>query len=306
MVITVAFSITPPCAILAASCLFLSVATTPAAELHVGEGQTYARPSLAASAAKDGDTVVIHAGVYLRDTCVWRANNLTLKGDGPSETILNAQGTACLGKAIWILQGTNTTVEGVSFRGASCPDRNGAGIRLEADGLIARDCRFERNENGILCGALPNCSVTFVRCSFSDNGAGDGFSHNLYIGAIRKLALEQCVSRYADKGHCLKSRAFETVLERCTFDDMPAGRSSYLADFPDGGRVTVRSCTFAQSPDATNGTMLSYGEENPSRPGNALTIEDCDFKDCRKSGSFLSVTPKSLAPSLSGNRFTKP
>lgn len=288
------------------ACSLALPAVLAGAELHVGEGQAFPRPSSAAAAAKDGDMVVIHAGVYRRDVCAWRASNLVIKGEGPAKSILDSEGTVCGGKAIWILQGTNTSVEGLCFRGAASRDRNGAGIRLEADGLAVLDCRFEGNENGILCGALPGCTVTLRRCSFYNNGAGDGFSHNLYIGAIRKLVLVQCDSRYANKGHCLKSRAFETVLDRGAFDDMPDGRSSYLADFPDGGRVTIRASTFIQSPSASNGTMLCYGEESHGRPGNALTIEGCEFKDYRKSGAFLSITPTNLIPSVVGTRFLKP
>ena len=82
------------------------------------------------------------------------------------------------------------TIRGVTLRGAACPDRNGAGIRHEAYGaLTVTDCRFEGNENGVLSGVAPNAVLTFKRCVFRGNGAGDGQSHNLYIGRARKLVL---------------------------------------------------------------------------------------------------------------------
>ena len=48
--------------------------------LHVGPGQTYLTPSLAAAAARDGDLVEIEAGEYPGDVAVWSASRLTLRG----------------------------------------------------------------------------------------------------------------------------------------------------------------------------------------------------------------------------------
>ena len=39
------------------------------------------------------------------------------------------------------------------------------------------------------------------------NGAGDGFSHNLYVGAVRSLTVTGSRLSNADTGHELKSRA---------------------------------------------------------------------------------------------------
>ncbi len=51
-----------------------------AAELTVGPGKTYAKPSLAAAAANHGDTISIDAGTYLNDVCTWTKDNLTIRG----------------------------------------------------------------------------------------------------------------------------------------------------------------------------------------------------------------------------------
>ena len=42
---------------------------------------------------------------------------------------------------------------------------------------------------------------------FHHNGAGDGYSHNFYIGQVRSFTLQFCSSRQAKVGHLAKSRA---------------------------------------------------------------------------------------------------
>ena len=266
---------------------------TAARELRVGPGETFAKPSDAARAARDGDTVRIAAGTWRGDVCVWRANDLTILGAGADATVLDAEGRAAAGKGLWVVQGTNVTIRGVTLRGAACPDRNGAGIRHEADGsLTVTDCRFEGNENGFLSGVATNAVLTFERCVFRGNGAGDGQSHNLYIGRARRLVLRDCASDHAREGHALKSRALETVVERCVFDDGDDGRSSYLVDCPNGGLVRIDHCRFVQSPVAPNGTMVSIGEEGSLYPDSALDQRDNHFENRRASGTEI----RSLVP----------
>ena len=64
-----------------------AVMSVSAATLTVGRGGRYERPSQAAKAAKDGDTVVIAAGEYRGDVCAWRANDLTIRGAGIDKTV---------------------------------------------------------------------------------------------------------------------------------------------------------------------------------------------------------------------------
>lgn len=79
------------------------------AVLHVGPGEQFQVPSQAAAVAHDGDDVQIDAGLYVGDVAVWRANNLTIEGVG-GFAHLDAAGQSAQGKAIWVIQGSNTTV----------------------------------------------------------------------------------------------------------------------------------------------------------------------------------------------------
>ena len=107
-------------------------------DLQVGPSRTYKVPSEAASVAKDGDIIEIDAGDYLGDTATWKQNNLTLRGVGEKAHLI-ANGQSAGGKAIWVIQGNNTTLENIEFSGATVPDQNGAGIRQEGNNLTLQD-----------------------------------------------------------------------------------------------------------------------------------------------------------------------
>src|SRR4051794_14100096 len=95
------------------------------AALRVGPGQTYATPSAAVAAARDGDTVEILPGTYY-DCAVVRQNKLTIQGAGPDAILTD---TTCQGKALLVIDGSDVTVRGLTLQRARVPDGNGAGIR---------------------------------------------------------------------------------------------------------------------------------------------------------------------------------
>lgn len=267
--------------------LFLAL-SSPANELHVGEGQPYATPSAAAKVAKDGDTVIIHEGKYLGDVCAWNANDLTVKGENPETTIISAAGEICMGKAVWVFTGRNCTVEGVTIRGAKCPENNGSAIFLEGcfSGLCTiSNCVFSKNDDGIRCGQIDDCELLLEDCKFFQNGAGDGLSHNIYVGNIRKVTARRVISDHARKGHAFKSRAKENILEHCRFDDGEDGECAYLADFPNGGKVSVTDCYFRQSNNASNSGLVAYGMEGNLHAENYLIFKRNTMINLRENGA---------------------
>ncbi|MBK8642006.1 MAG: hypothetical protein IPN15_07315 [Saprospiraceae bacterium] len=50
--------------------------------------------------------------------------------------------------------GRSTIVENIEFSECGVPDKNGAGIRLEATHLVVRSCYFHDNEDGILAETM--------------------------------------------------------------------------------------------------------------------------------------------------------
>jgi hypothetical protein len=97
--------------------------------LEVGSDKPYKVPSLAAADAKDGDHILIGPGEYF-DCAVWRANNLVIEDSGPDAMAIVTDKT-CMGKAIFVIAGNDTTVRNLTLTRARVPDMNGAGIRTE-------------------------------------------------------------------------------------------------------------------------------------------------------------------------------
>lgn len=278
-------------------------ASAQAATLRVGPQHALKLPSQAARVARDGDTVEIEAGDYRRDAAAWRANNLTLRGvNGMAR--LKSDGATAEGKGIWVIKGANTVVEGIGFFDARVPDRNGAGIRLEGANLTVRRCLFRDNENGILTGANRASEVLVEDSEFDRNGHGDGYSHNLYIGAIARFTLRDSVSRQARSGHQVKSRAAVSIIANNRIEDGPSGRSSYLIDLPSGGDAEVTGNTLHQGSMAENFTMLAYGAENLPHAVNRLHIRGNTFINDRKQGCrAIWVKPTLETAEVSGNKF---
>lgn len=87
-----------------------------------------------------------------------------------------------------------------------------AAARVARDGDVVRIAAG--TYNGDVCAwTANNLTIRGAGCD-STVVAGDGYSHNLYVGAVKKLVFRSCRSGRANGGHALKSRARETVWEK--------------------------------------------------------------------------------------------
>jgi hypothetical protein len=258
--------------------------------IKVGPNHGIRTIATAASLAKDGDTVEIEAGDYTGDVTVWKQDNLVIRGVGGRPRLM-AAGTSAEGKAIWVVRGGRITVENIEFTGARVPDRNGAGIRFEKGHLVVRNCRFIDNENGILTGG-GNLDLEIENSEFGHNGAGNGYSHNLYVGAIRKLRVTGSYFHHAKVGHLLKSRAAENHILYNRLTDEVQGRASYELEFPNGGLAYVIGNIIEQSVTTENPNIVSFGAEGYTHPANELyLINNTLIDDLPQSGFFLAAKP---------------
>jgi hypothetical protein len=258
--------------------------------LRVGPQQALRSIAVAAAQARDGDTVEIEAGDYTGDVAVWTQNKLTIRGVGGHARLI-AAGASAEKKGIWVVRGGDITVENIEFRGARVPDRNGAGIRLEKGRLSIRNCRFLDNENGILTGG-GNAELEIENSEFGNNGYGDGYSHNLYVGGIRSLRVTGSYFHHAKAGHLLKSRAAENHILYNRLTDESGGRASYELEFPNGGTAYVIGNIIQQSATTENSNIVSYGAEGYKSPKNELyLINNTLINDRPEGGSFLTVRP---------------
>jgi len=269
--------------------------------LTVGPGQDYPLPSAAAKAARPGDVIKIAAGDYRGDVATWSADNLTICGVG-GRARLFADGKSAQDKAIWVISGSNVTVNNIEFRDAKVPDQNGAGIRAEGGDLTVRNSAFFDNEGGILSGNKGG-NIVIERCEFGRNGYGDDQSHNIYIGRVDRLTVTNRFFHGAKSGHNLKSRARESRIENSYFMDGPTGNSSYLADFPNGGAVYLRGNLFHKGPNAENWTAISFGAEGLKWSTNTLELVHNTLVMTRPGGYFLKAPAAIQSVKLTANLF---
>jgi len=245
----------------------------------------------AAARARDGDTVEIAAGEYRGDVAVWTQKDLTLRAVGGPVKI-KAAGTSAEGKGIWVIRGGAVRVEGIEFTGTRVGDRNGAGIRLDRGQLTVVRCRFIDNENGILTSGDAQSELTIESSEFANNGAGDGKTHNLYVGAIKRLTVRSSYFHHARVGHLIKSRARDNLIAYNRITDEIGGRASYELEFPNGGRALVVGNLIEQSSTTENSVMVSFGAEGYSGRQSLLVLSHNTLVDDKpRNGIFLKIEP---------------
>jgi hypothetical protein len=276
---------------------------------QVGPGKPFAAPCAAIAASVAGDIVEIDSSVtYTGDVCAWTTNNLTIRGVGGGRAHIDAGGLNSQGKGIWVISGTNTTVENIEFSGATVPDHNGVGIRQQGDNLTVRNCYFHDNEEGILTDASATSTITIEFSEFAFNGFGDGQTHNVYIDNIGTLIFRYNYSHHAKIGHLLKTRAAQNIIVYNRLSDEATGTASYQIDIPNGGLSYVIGNVIEQGPMNDNSTLIAYLEEgtNPGNPSEQLFVINNTFANDAASGTFISPAAGAAPVVIKNNIFFGP
>ena len=246
---------------------FILTQGVQARKIMVGPSAKYKTPSEASKVAKDGDSILIQSGVYARDVAYWKANNLFISGVG-GLAHLKSGGRAAGRKAIWVIQGNNTTIEYIEFSECKVGDHNGAGIRQEGAHLTVRHCYFHDNEEGILAGDNAGSKIRIEYCEFARNGYGKGYTHHIYINHVDSCIVRYSYFHHANIGHHIKSRAHNTLIAYNRVEDEKSGNSSRLIDIPNGGSAVVIGNYLQQGPRAENSNLVEYGLEGLTNPGD--------------------------------------
>jgi hypothetical protein len=255
------------------------------AVLSVGSGKPYSTISAAVAAAQNGDTVEVQSGTYANDY-VSISKDITLQGVGGMVEMVST-GLIPNGKGILVTNG-NITVNNFAFSGARVADENGAGIRYESGNLVLNNSHFYNNENGLLSGASATGSITINGSEFSSNGRGDGQTHNLYVGKIANLTIDNSYFHDADVGHEIKSRALNTTITSSRIYDLN-GTASYSIDLPNGGRSVIRNNVIEQGPSSQNPIIISFGAEGNLNAETSLLVSGNTIRNDLASGSSLAV-----------------
>ncbi len=224
---------------------------------------------------RDGQTITLEPGEYLRDNGIVRANRVTIKSTGgpTARAVMVSQGRVAENKAILVTKGDDITIDGLAFVGARSISGNGAGIRHEGGDLTVRNALFERNEMGLLSGAHASAQILIEDSEFRfseraqplDDAKRRNPAHNIYVGNAAKLIMRGVWSHGAQLGHTLKSRARDNVIEASYFSSRD-GTASYEAEFPSGGLVHFIGNIVEQGVDSDNATLFSFGAEHASLP----------------------------------------
>jgi hypothetical protein len=292
-----------------ASVLLAAVGHAGAATLSVGPGKTYVAPCAAFTAARDGDTIeIVGDWTYSGDVCAIARHNLTIRGV-QGRPVIDAAGRDFGGKGIWVVTGNNITVENVEMLNAKVRDRNGAALRLEGTNFTLRQAFLHDNENGVLSGVNRNSNIVIEHSEFGHNGYGDGQTHNVYIGNAKSLAFRYNYSHDAVIGHNLKSRAIVNMIAYNRFSSTPPGKTgstasgkpSYEIDLPSAGTSYVIGNVIEQPAINDNSTLLAYGEEGATNPGQDLYVINNTFLNDFTSGTFVFVSAKVSTPALIQN-----
>jgi len=276
-----------------------------AATLQVGPGQTYAKPCDAIAAASAGDVIEVDAsGDYTGDYCAWSTDALTIRGvNGRAKIDNTGLATTVAGeKGIFTIEppAQSVTIENFELAGAAIDagtqpgDDNGAAIRHQVENLTVSNCYFHDDQDGIL-GSPPTNGTGNVLIQFSEfanNGAGDGYTHNMYLGQYGTVTVQYCYSHEANRGHLLKSRGWTNYVLYDLLADLGDGSSSYELDLPQGGLSYVIGNAIEQSQTGAsqgNSIIVNYAEENQDNPIQQLYLVGNTIVNDASAGTFLHV-----------------
>ena len=239
--------------------------------LNVGAGQAYATLAAAVAASRNGDVIAVRAGTYVNDFATI-STNVTIKGVGGMANFV-ATAAPPNGKGILVTQ-SDVTIQNLSFSGAAVADGNGAGIRYDSGNLVIIDSYFHGNQDGLLANADADGTIRIVGSEFANNGTGDGYTHNLYVGNIASLVIDDSYFHDAVIGHQIKSRAQSTTITNSRIYDGTTGTGSYSIDLPNGGVGVIRDNVIQQGANSDNPVVIHYGGESAAYAGSSLTVAD--------------------------------
>ena len=256
--------------------------TEQMATLTVGVDKQFQTIAEAVRNTQAGDVVKVDAGIYTNDFfTVYRS--ITLESVG-GMAILEATTEPGNGKGI-IVGYADLVVDGFGFTGAAVGDGNGAGIRFDNGNLVVRNSLFWDNQDGILA---PNAGTILIDNSeFSHNGLGDGYTHNIYVGAIQELTITNSYFHDAVVGHEIKSRAYKTnIINNRIMDN--DGNASYSIDLPNGGVGLIQGNVIEKGANAPNWITIHYGGESAPYEGSHLEIVGNTIVNDNPNGYFVA------------------
>ncbi len=240
--------------------------------LDVTTGATFSTVSDAIAGSGAGDVIQVPAGTYV-ENFPKITHDLTIEGVGGLASFMSPGGVPANGQGILVTD-ANVTLDHLELSGASASGGNGAGIRQESGNLVVADSWIHNNQDGLLTsGSLPGATLTITRSELNNNGAEDGFTHNLYVGQIGTLTVTDSYIHDAVGGHEIKSRADVNIITDNRIQDQGAD-SGYSIDLPNGGDATVTGNIFEKGKNAQQYTFVHFTGETVPDADSSLSLTD--------------------------------
>ncbi len=233
----------------------------------MGPNQPFLLPSAAARAAQDGDTVLIDPGEYY-DCAVWTQSHLVIAGVRPGVVITD---TTCQGKALFVITGDDTTIRDLTLARARVPDRNGAGIREEGQGLIVRRVQFVDNQVGLLDGSEVGGEIIISDCGFEGGGiGGERPTFAVLVNAVSLLRIEGSTFKHVNGGQ-ISTSAARTELSGNQIE-AGTGEEPAVAILSASGHLVMEDNNLSIGPHLSrlNAAVLVMGQDSPELRRNRL------------------------------------
>ncbi len=271
-------------AILALSAVVLATpiaaqqARAPFTVQETGEG--FARLDDAVSSIRMGKgTILIAPGTY-RECTVQSGGDITFRA-AQSGTV-TFDGNPCEGKAIFVLRGSSSVVDGIIFRGVRVPDGNGAGIRTEMGNLTVLNSMFLDSQEGILGGEPTGQRITIDKSTFAGLGQCEetpDCSHSIYLANQGSVTITRSRFERGTGGHYVKLRVPNVSITDNSFDDTRGSKTNYMIDLPEGGTGLIANNAFVQGRAKENWTgFIVVAAEAKKYRSAGLRVEGNDAR----------------------------
>ncbi|WP_428485876.1 Hint domain-containing protein [Rhodopila sp.] len=271
-----------------------------------GSGFDYGTLAGAIAASGNGDVIRVQAGTYTNDFATI-TTSIAIEGVGgmvnlvATEAPPNRQGILTIGTPG--ATGPDVTLYNMSFSSAAISGADGAnaaGIRYKSGNLTLNNTDFTNNQDGLLADADPTGNITINNSQFAENGGPSGQTHNLYVGGIQQLTIDNSYFYDPLVGHDIKSRAANTTIEDSRIDD-PNGTGSYEIDLPNGGNAVIRDNVIDKGAGAHNANFISFGAEGGLHAGSTLSVTGNTVINDYGSNANLLVNDTNIPASVTGN-----
>ncbi|HEY4173602.1 MAG TPA: hypothetical protein VGM42_11295 [Rhodopila sp.] len=252
-------------------------------------------------------TLVLPAGTFVGSGGIPNAGAITGAGIGKT-VITTADFPVYQNKGVLVPNVAGVTISNMTISGAQIAaslGNNAAGIRDNGAGIgfTATNVEITECQDGVL--TFPS-NVTMTGCSTHGNGAGDGFTHELYFGGdtTNTVTLTNHASACgAGATHALKSRAGTTTVSGGSFtgsSDTTGNIGGSVVDIPDAGVFSMSGATLIVSKGAANTLFFGYGMESAlnAAVGLTATFTNCVFTDNSGSGGQIQAGPSNPTAEL--------